>query len=250
MSKTIHETEFTLAREIQQLLMPKGSPCCDWYCMAIRNRMARDLGGDYFEFLTMDDDCQAIFIGDVTGHGVHASVVMALLYGFIHYSSAAGCAPLEMMSRVNSFLRTFAERSERLDHHFSTTLFYAIVDPESLVCHYINAGHVPPLVRRGAEIIRLSTTAPPLGFLDDPEMELQSFHFEPGDRLLLYTDGVTEASGPDGELYGAKRLAALLRDVEGSPDAFLDALDEELRAFGVGEVVEDDCTTIVVDFTE
>ena len=127
-SYSIHYTklydEYLLAREVQQLLLPKGSPACAWYCMGVRNRMARDLGGDYFEFLTMPDDYQAIFIGDVTGHGLHASVVMALLYGFIHHASAGGSAPLETMSRVNAFLRTFAERSQRLDHLFSSTLFY------------------------------------------------------------------------------------------------------------------------------
>lgn len=249
MSEINRETEYTLAREVQQLLLPKSSPYCDWYCMGVKNRMARDLGGDYFEFLTMPDDCQAILVGDVTGHGLHASVVMALLYGFIHHSSTGGCAPVEMMSRVNAFLRTFAKRSQRLDHHFSTTLFYAIIDPESLVCHYINAGHVPPLVKRGNEITRLGTTAPPLGFFDDPEMELSSFHFEKGDRLLLYTDGITEAANDVGQLYGESRLLNLLSDFSGDHLEFLDTLFADMQAFGVGETVSDDCTSIVVDFS-
>jgi len=248
MSEINHETEYTLAREVQQLLLPKTSPFCDWYCLAVRNRMAHDLGGDYFEFLSMPDDCQAIFIGDVTGHGLHASVVMALLYGFIHHSTAGGCAPLEMMSRVNAFLRTFAIRSQRLDHHFSTTLFYAIIDPESLVCHYINAGHIPPLVKRGAEITPLSTTSPPLGFFDEPEMELSSFRFAKGDRLLLYTDGITEAANAQGQLYGGERLRSFLGSCAGDHIEFLDALFDELQNFGVCDPVEDDCTAIVVDF--
>jgi len=242
------ETEYRLARQVQQLLLPKGSPVCDWYCMAVKNRMARDLGGDYFEFLTMPDDCQAIFIGDVTGHGLHASVVMALLYGFIHHTSAGGCAPLETMSRVNAFLRTFAERSQRLDHLFSSTLFYAIIDPESLVCHYINAGHVPPLVKRGSEIMPLGTTAAPLGFFDNPEMELSSFRFTKGDRLLLYTDGITEAFNAEGHLYGESRLRNLLGGFVGTHLEFLEALFADLDAFGVDEPFSDDCTAIVVDF--
>jgi len=248
MPEVNRETEYTLAREVQQLLLPKTSPYCDWYCLAVRNRMAKDLGGDYFEFLSMPDDCQAIFIGDVTGHGLHASVVMALLYGFIHHSTAGGCAPLEMMTRVNAFLRTFAARSQRLDHHFSTTLFYAIIDPESLVCHYINAGHVPPLVKRGQDITRLASTSPPLGFFDEPEMELSSFRFAKGDRLLLYTDGVTEASNPSGQLYGEERLLTFLSHSTLNHVEFLDTLFEELRDFGVSEAVEDDCTAILVDF--
>jgi len=249
MSEELHTTEYALAREVQQLLLPKGSPRGDWYSVAMSNHMARELGGDYFDFLTMPDDCQAIFIGDVTGHGLHASVVMALLYGFIHHSSAGGCAPLETMSRVNAFLRTFAERSRRLDHLFSTTLFYAIIDPESLVCHYINAGHVPPLVKRGDEINRLESTAPPLGFFDHPEMELSAYRFAPGDRLLLYTDGITEACNDHQQLYGETRLVRLLSDFEGPSQQLLDTLFDDLHRFGVHEPVNDDCTAIIVDFT-
>ena len=249
MSEIDRETEYRLAREVQQLLLPKSSPNCAWYCMAVRNRMARDLGGDYFEFLTMPDDCQSILIGDVTGHGLHASVVMALLYGFIHHSTKGGCAPLELMSRVNGFLRSFAKRSQQLDHHFSSTLFYAIIDPESLVCHYLNAGHVPPLVRRGQTITRLAATSPPLGFFDNPEMELSSFHFEPGDRLLMYTDGVTEAANAAGVHYGESRLVTLLGQFEGDHLAFLEALNADMESFGIREPLDDDCTAIVIDFS-
>jgi serine phosphatase RsbU (regulator of sigma subunit) len=249
MSERYQDSEYTIAREVQQLLLPKSSPYCDWYCMAVQNRMARDLGGDYFEFLTTPDDCQAIFIGDITGHGLHASMVMAMLYGFVHNTSISGCAPLEMMSRVNAFLRTFAIRSQRIDHLFSTTLFYAIIDPESLVCHYINAGHVRPLVKRGDSFTALQTTAPPLGFFDEPEMELCSFRFEKGDRLLLYTDGITEAINAHGQAYGEDRLIDNLKRFSGTHLEFLDALFDDMESFGITEPFNDDCTAIIFDFS-
>lgn len=76
--------EVKLAGEVQKLLLPKGSPLCSWCCMAARSRMANVLGGDFYDFIELEDGCQILFIGDVTGHGLHASVVMTLVYGFIH----------------------------------------------------------------------------------------------------------------------------------------------------------------------
>lgn len=240
--------DLDLARHVQQLLFPKSSPVCDWCCVGVKNRMAAGLGGDYYEFITMPDECQAIFVGDITGHGVHASLVMALLYGFIHHTTIKGCAPLELVSQVNSFLRSFAKRSKEYDHLFSTTLFYSIIDPDSLVMHYVNAGHVAPLVRRDNRISYLTPTAHPLGFFDQPEMEIRAFRFEKGDRFLLYTDGITEAFNGRGEAFGRDRLEQVLLTHEGDHLEFLDRIFESLEEFGASNPPEDDCTAIVLDF--
>lgn len=87
------KADIDLASEVQQLLFPKGSPHCDWCCIGTKNRMARGLGGDYFDFIALPDGCLVVFLGDVTGHGLQASVVMALLYGFIHRGTAEKCNP-------------------------------------------------------------------------------------------------------------------------------------------------------------
>lgn len=236
-----------LASEVQQLLFPKSSPVCSWCCIGVKNRMARGLGGDYFEFITLPDECQVVFVGDVTGHGLHASVVMSLLYGFIHEAAAKGCEPRETVAQANGFLRSFAKRSEELDHYFSTTLFFSIIDPATLEMHYVNAGHVAPLVRRGDRIHCLETTASPLGFFDGPELEMRSFRFERGDRLLLYTDGLTEAFNDRGQVFGRERLEEVLLSHQGDHLEFLEALFQSLRAFGASEPPEDDCTAIVID---
>lgn len=236
-----------LASEVQQLLFPKSSPVCSWCCIGVKNRMARGLGGDYFEFITMPDDCQVVFIGDVTGHGLHASVVMSLLYGFIHESARGGCAPLETVSAVNRFLHSFAKRSEKLDHYFSTTLFYGIIDPDSLMMHYVNAGHVAPMIRRDDRIYYLDPTAQPLGFFDGPEMKMRSFRFEKGDRLLLYTDGLTEAFNEKGRAFGYERLEQVLLTHEEDHLEFLEELFQALKDFGASDPPEDDCTAIVID---
>ncbi len=240
--------DIKLASHVQQILFPKASPACTWCCIGTKNRMALGLGGDYFDFINMPDDCQAVFIGDVTGHGLHASLVMALLYGFIHRSSRDICAPLDLVAHANEFLLSFAARSREYDYFFSSTLFCGIIDPRTLKMDYVNAGHPFPLVRRGDDIYSLTATAPPIGFFSRPEISRGTFQFAPGDRLLLYTDGITEAANGQGILFGRDRLKKVLLEKDGDHLHFLDELFAELAAFGTADPPSDDCTAIVVDF--
>jgi len=242
------QLDIDLAMRVQQLLFPKSSPVCNWCCIGYKNRMAKGLGGDFFDFITMPDDCQALFIGDVTGHGLHASVVMSLLYGFIHRSAREGCAPLATVREVNSFLQSFAVRSREFDHYFSATLFFGIIDPQSLMMHYVNAGHPRPLVRRGGTILVLPPTAPPVGFFDAPEISMKSFQFEKMDRFLLYTDGITEATSKSGELFGVPRLQQVLERNQNDHLEFLEQLFAAIRSFGADDSPTDDRTAIVLDF--
>ncbi|HYS44674.1 MAG TPA: PP2C family protein-serine/threonine phosphatase [Geobacteraceae bacterium] len=242
------DPEIDLARQVQQLLFPKSSPFCNWCCISVRNRMAEELGGDYFDFITMPDNCQAILIGDVTGHGMHASIVMSFIYGFIHHATQGQCAPLDLVRQVNRFLVMFGQRSRLLDHYFSSTLFFGIIDPDSLILNYGNAGHVPPLVHRAGRITELATTGQPIGFFEEPELEMASFALEKGDRLLLYTDGITEASNRRGELFGNVRLRKALRTHRGDHQEFLDLLFTTLTEFEDGVPAADDCTAIAIDF--
>ncbi|MGE4543416.1 MAG: PP2C family protein-serine/threonine phosphatase [Pedobacter sp.] len=250
MTFTTHtKADLDLASEVQQLLFPKGSPRCKWCCIGSKNRMARGLGGDYFDFIPLADGCQVVFLGDVTGHGLQASVVMALLYGFIHRGTALDCNPLDMAAQVNDFLFSFARRSRRLDHFFSTTLFYGVIDPATLEMRYVNNGHVTPLVRRGHKIIHLSATGQPLGYFEKPEIVMQQFDFRPDDRFLLYTDGLVEAFNRKGQAFGMPGLERLLRHHRGNHTDFLEGLFQALALFGAPEPPDDDCTAIAIDFS-
>ena len=241
-------SELDLAQRIQQLLFPKSSPVCTWCCIGVKNRMADELGGDYYEFITMPDGCQMLLIGDVTGHGLHASIVMSLIYGFIHRASRAECLPVELVREVNHFLNAFAERSKALDLYFSSTLFFGIIDPAALEMVYVNAGHVPPLVCRNGRIQTLAPTAQPVGFFKEMEIGMGRFSFSSGDRLLLYTDGIVECPNADGELFGSARLQKILSNASADYLEFLDLLFAELQAFGLPGPPTDDCTAIVIDF--
>jgi len=240
--------DFDLAEKVQQLLLPKSYPVCTWCCIGVRNRMAAGLGGDYFDFIAMPDDCQSLFIGDVTGHGLHASVVMSLIYGFIHRAALGNCAPLQLVQQVNAFLVKFARRSQSIDEYFSSSLFYGVINPLTLEMHYVNAGHLPALVLRNGTIHELHATAPPVGYFEKPEMSMSSFGLVTGDRLLLHTDGITEAANPAGELFGRDRLKELLLATAASDYLeFLDCLYAALLDFGVPDPPLDDCSTIVID---
>lgn len=249
MTSSVHDkSDIDLASEVQQLLFPKGSPRCSWCCIDIKNRMARGLGGDYFDFIPLADGCQVVFMGDVTGHGLQASVVMALLYGFIHRGTAENCDPLQMASRVNDFLFSFARRSRRLDHFFSTTLFYGVIDPITLEMRYVNNGQATPLVQSGRKIIRLDTTGQPLGYFEQPEITLTRFRFQPGDRFLLYTDGLPESFNSRGQAFGIEGLERMLRHHRGAHHEFLDQLFQALASFGAPDPPRDDCTAISIHF--
>ncbi|MSN25361.1 MAG: SpoIIE family protein phosphatase [Geobacter sp.] len=245
----IDEHDLDLAERVQQLLLPMSLPVCNWCCIGVKNRMATGLGGDYFDFIAMPDKCQSLFIGDVTGHGLHASVVMSLIYGFIHRSALGNCSPLDLVQQVNKFLFNFARRSETIDQYFSSSIFYGIIHPETFNMQYVNAGNVPGLVLRGGGVKELQSTGPPLGFFEKPEMQLQSFAFEKGDRLLLYTDGILEAANPQGEFYGSERLMQLLKaTADADYQEFLERLFASLRDFGAPDPPDDDCSAIVIDF--
>lgn len=242
------KADLDLASEVQQLLFPKGSPLCNWCCIGVKNRMARGVGGDYFDFIRLADGCQVVFLGDVTGHGLQASVVMSLLYGFIHRGTSENCDPLDMASRVNDFLFSFARRSRRLDYFFSTTLFYAVIDPVSLEMRYVNSGQVTPLVRSGHRIMRLGVTGQPLGYFERPDVAVARFRFQRGDRFLLYTDGMVEAVNPKGRVFGMKGLERLLKHHKGDQLDFLEYLYRSLEKFGAPDPPQDDCTAIAIDF--
>lgn len=237
-----------LAARVQQLLLPKSPPVCDWSCIGVRNVMADGLGGDFFDFLPTVDGCQAVMIGDVTGHGISASVVMSLLYGYIHAVVESVCSPLAVAERVNRFLKSFTARSQSFDHLFSATLFFGIIEPKSLEMHYFNAGHPAPLVRREGSLIPLEATASPVGYFDIPESAIKSYRFRKGDRWLLYTDGITETADAGGALFGRERVEKLLLSHEGDHLEFLNLILAAVREFDAGDSPRDDCTAIAIDF--
>lgn len=112
---------------------------------------------------------------------------------------------------------------------------------------YVNAGHVAPLVKRGDEVLALEPTASPLGYFSDPELEVATFQFEVDDRLLLYTDGISDSFNASGQSFGSERIEQLLLNYPDSHLEFLDRLFAAMHEFGAADPPDDDCTAIVID---
>ena len=198
------ETDLEVAREIQQSLLPHEFPELSWASIYGFNQPARQVGGDYYDvFLTEDGDL-GFAVGDVSGKGVPASLVMSTLQSSFLAESSAHDDIAKVCERVNEFLvqRTTPERY--------ATFFAARLMADGTLL-YVNAGHNPPMLLRDGEVHRLSGGGLPLGLFRGRTYELQKSELCPGDLLLVFTDGVTEANDPAENEFGEERLLEVVR---------------------------------------
>lgn len=198
------ENEMEVAREIQQSLLPHEFPELEWASIYGFNQPARQVGGDYYDVWTRGDGSLDFAVGDVSGKGVPASLVMSTLQSSFLAESSAQEDLAKVCERVNEFLvqRTTPERY--------ATFFAARLRTDGRLL-YVNAGHNPPMLLRGAEVHRLSGGGLPLGLFKGRTYELQENKLEPGDLLLVFTDGVTEANDPAENEFGEDRLLEVVR---------------------------------------
>ena len=217
------EREMNVAREVQRELLPHAAPTFEKLEVAGVCRPAVAVGGDYYDFLKHSDGRPGLVIADVSGKGAPAALLMASLQASVRSLFPIALDPGMLNERLNDALC----RSSSVARY--ATAFLADFDPETRRMTYSNAGHLPGLVIRGAETIRCEEGGLPIGLFEGIQYETGSLTLAPGDLLALFTDGVSEAPAPDGEEFGADRLADLLRGHLESPldtavQAVLDAL--------------------------
>jgi serine phosphatase RsbU (regulator of sigma subunit) len=235
------EEELNVARGIQQGLLPRGLPVTGWLHASGSSVASFQVGGDYFDVIQIDENRWAALVVDVSGKGVSSALVASLLQGAF-LTSADG--PIDdKMRRVN---RMLCERTEEGKY---ATVFYCTID-RSGVLQYINAGHCSPiLMSRGEKVQYLETTGVPAGLLADAEFTVETVQLKPGDRLLIYSDGVTDSQNVDGQFFGRRRLREL---IEAQPDltapALHDHLNEALEVFTEGSGQGDDVTLLVLQY--
>ncbi|MCB9882911.1 MAG: SpoIIE family protein phosphatase [Planctomycetes bacterium] len=238
--------EVRLAQRVQRALQPERRVVTfQGFRVACWNQLCEDATGDYYDVLAPGPNGRlCVAIGDATGHGLQAALVMAEARAFLRAFGMTVESLPRAVELANRFLAP-----DMTDGKFMT-LFAAILDGERGQVEWCNAGHEPPLLCRAATgaIERLARTGPMLGMMEDVLYEAGfGFTFEAGDTLLLFTDGVTEARNAAGELYGEERLqAAFVERAGAEPEIVLDGLLDAVRTWSSGNALDDDLTLVVV----
>lgn len=236
------ERELQLASEIQQRFQPTGSPQIPGYEFQGISFPCYEIGGDYYDFIQRDDGRLVIALGDVSGKGTAAALLMSSLHAAIHAQTGSHDTIVETISAVNKYL------AENIPPNRFVTLFYAELDPESGAVSFLNAGHNPPLIVHAAGTVeQLASGGLPLGIRADADYREGRTHMQMGDVLVIYSDGVTEAASPSGEEFGPTRLYEVVsRNVDASAAGIRDRIESALTKFSQGTKAADDITLVIV----
>jgi len=237
--------EMLLAREIQQSMLPRIAPSLPGYTIAGGSTPALEVGGDYFDFVTNNGDCYLV-IGDVSGKGVPAALIMSIVRALIHTYLEFMTSPEQVMRKVNRNI------SNDLDPEMFVTMSTIQLETQSHRIHFVRAGHEPLLLlRRDGSLESISPPGTALGMLDpdmfDDMMQEEYRDLEQGDTVLLYTDGITEAQNTQHEEYGLERLQKLLGEKHDLPvNDLYDAIMHDVQRFTTGVQQHDDITLIIL----
>ena len=237
------EEELNIARTIQQNLLPRSLPGTGWVRAAGSSMASHQVGGDYFDVVPMDESCWSAVVADVSGKGVSSALLASLLQGALLGVSANTSLIEERIHRVNRYL------NERTQGEKYATIFYGTMEASGAFS-FINAGHCSPIrVSRDGTFEYLDTTSMPVGLMEVVEFTAETRQMAPGDKLVIYSDGITEAANPAGEFFGRKRLRELVvahaaSDATGLHDAVLEAVN----GFISTAPQADDITLLVLEY--
>ena len=235
--------ELEVARQLQHDLLPKEAPAVEGYRFAFSYRAANTVGGDFYEFLPLDDGRLALAVGDASGHGIAAAMLMAISNNTLRLAVDTDPAPLAVAGMMNrALVGTGGPRA-------FLTLFYALLEPASGRLDYVCAGHpFPFLRRRDGEISKLGSGSFPLGLRPRLDLETGTAEIRAGDLLALYTDGIPEALGEEGEAFGFDRLHRSLA-LGGTPRDAHDRILAEVEQFEDRGEHDDDQSLVIIGRT-
>ena len=219
------EQELQVARLIQQTLLPKTLPKLPGYDVAAYYQPAREVGGDFYDFLELEDGRLGLVVGDVSGKGVPAAIVMAITRTMLHASYRLGSSePGEILEQVNNILYP------DIPPNMFVTCLAALLDSRSGRLQYANAGHDLPYLRHVDGVSELRATGMPLGLMPNMSYEQKEITLKPGESVLLYSDGLVEAHNPRREMFGFPRMQGFVGAHSGDA-TLIDCLLAELERF-------------------
>jgi steroid delta-isomerase-like uncharacterized protein len=238
------EQELLVARRIQQASLPEEVPDLEGWVISPFYRPAREVGGDFYDFHLRSEGRLGLVVGDATGKGVPAALVMSTTCGMLQLAAQAleSSSPGEVLEKVNGTLLA------RIPPNMFVTCFYAILEPKSGSLSYANAGHDLPYLRRsGGDCEELRARGMPLGLMPGMSYEQKEIELDAGEAALFYSDGLVEAHDPKGEMFGFPRLRELVAKHSDEERSLEKTLLEELYSFvGEGWEQEDDITLLTL----
>jgi sigma-B regulation protein RsbU (phosphoserine phosphatase) len=236
------ENELAIAREIQTSILPSSSPALKDLCITAAYRPMTAVAGDFYDFIPIDQHRVGILLADVSGHGVPAALIAAMIK--VALQSVISCAhdPREVLRGLNRIL------SGQFRDQFVTAA-YLWLDSENRKALYSAAGHPPLLRSRGSKLERIESNGIVFGVVPEPDYPVCEMPINPGDRFLLYTDGITEPQNGNGDSFGDHKLEQVLRNNQlRQPSELLDQLLSEIRRWQPASMTQqDDITLIVID---
>jgi serine phosphatase RsbU (regulator of sigma subunit)/anti-sigma regulatory factor (Ser/Thr protein kinase)/transposase len=243
------QKEMQVAQEIQQSLLPGTLPQAEGFEIGSLYRAAKEVGGDYYDFVWVDDDTLGIVVGDVSGKGVPGSLVMTMIRTALRMEARNNPSARDVVSRMNSFV------TEDMKKGMFVTIFYVVLDSRRRIISYASAGHNPMVLYRGDsnETYFLNPKGFPVGIdladhsLFEKSIGTETIKLKQSDMLVIYTDGITEAMDSEGRQFGEERLLkAIKKHGHLAPQEFASKLDGEIAGFTGGEPQNDDITLVAI----
>jgi serine phosphatase RsbU (regulator of sigma subunit) len=241
MDKLVAKSELEVGRKVQLALLPDKNPKLPGWDIVLFTRPANEVGGDLVDYHKLRDDRLGITLGDVSGKGLGAALLMAKLQATIWAIATDFSSLADMGARANRIICR-----DGVPGKFATLVYLELL-PDTGLVRVLNAGHPPPIALKGGRYEHMSPVAPPLGVMPGADYQEQRVELEPGQMFLVYSDGLTEAENSNGEFYGEERLQKLLPRIEGlSSEAACATVLSEVQNFIGEERYSDDLSIAVL----
>jgi len=246
--RKVFEEQLRIARQIWEHIMPQTVPVLSNASISARSIPATVVGGDFYDFIQITEDRLALVIADVSGKGIPAAMMMNTVKSVLHIEATRNSSPYELVNNVNNLLIQSAKMEGFI------TLTYVVIDFGLRRLFITNAGHNPTLIFRKSENTcqKISSESIPLAIMLDQQFPCTETYFNPGDCIILYTDGITEARNSQKQMFEIDRLSQLVEKTGGSKtaDEVVESIYREVSDFSAGAGQHDDMTVVGFKFNE